>query len=50
MGGYVNDAEYSDDVALGSLDAGTIAMIGDTGDPKCFEHELMPLKKLEDKV
>ena len=45
MGGYVNDAEYSDDVVLGSLDAGTIAMIGDTGDPKCFEHGINAIKK-----
>ena len=45
MGGYVNDAEYSDDVVLGSLDARTIAMIGDTGDPKCFEHGINAIKK-----
>ena len=45
MGGYVNDEEYSDDVVLGSIDAGTIAMIGDTGDPKCFEHGINAIKK-----
>lgn len=45
MGGYVNDGEYSDDVVLGAIDAGTFAMIGDTGDPKCFEHGINAIKK-----
>lgn len=45
MGGYVSDEEYSYDVVLGALDAGTIAMIGDTGDPKCFEHGINAVKK-----
>lgn len=45
MGGYVSDDEYCHDVVLGSLDAGTIAMIGDTGDPKCFEYGINAMKK-----
>ena len=45
MGGYVNDAEYSDDVVLGAVDAGTIAMVGDTGEPTCFEHGIEAIKK-----
>lgn len=45
MGGYVNDIEYSDDVVLGALDAGTIAMIGDTGDPNCFAAGIEAIKK-----
>lgn len=45
MGGYVSDEEYSDDVVLGAEAAGTIAMVGDTGDPKCFEYGISALKK-----
>lgn len=45
MGGYVSDEEYSDDVVLGAEAAGTIAMVGDTGDPKCFEYGINALKK-----
>lgn len=45
MGGYVSDEEYSDDVVLGAEVAGTIAMVGDTGDPKCFEYGINALKK-----
>lgn len=49
MGGYVSDEEYSNNVVLGALDAGTIAMIGDTGDPKCFEHGINAIKKANGK-
>lgn len=50
MGGYVSDEEYCNDVVLGSVDAGTIAMIGDTGDPKCFEYGINALKKVNGKA
>ena len=49
MGGYVNDEEYSNDVVLGAMDAGTIAMIGDTGDPTCFESGINAIKKANGK-
>lgn len=45
MGGYINDEQYSNDVVFGAIEAGTIAMIGDTGDPKCFELGLDAIKK-----
>ena len=31
MGGYVSDEEYLNDVVLGAVEAGTLAMIGDAG-------------------
>ena len=46
MGGYVTDEEYSNDVVFGALDAGTIAMIGDTGDPKCYEYGMKAIKEV----
>ena len=49
MGGYVNDVEYSNDVVLGALDAGTIAMVGDTGDPNCFAAGIDAIKKANGK-
>lgn len=49
MGGYVNDIEYSEDVVLGALDAGTIAMVGDTGDPNCFAAGIDAIKKANGK-
>ncbi|WP_372713751.1 alpha-hydroxy-acid oxidizing protein [Ilyobacter sp.] len=45
MGGGVSDEEYINDVVFGSLDAGTIAMIGDTGDSSCYVHGIEALKK-----
>ena len=45
MGGYVSDEEYSNDVVLGAVEAGTLAMIGDTGDPKCFEYGISAVRK-----
>lgn len=49
MGGYVNDVEYVNDVVFGALDAGTIAMVGDTGDPTCLEAGLEAIKKANGK-
>ncbi len=49
MGGYVNDEEYSNDVVLGALDAGTIAMVGDTGDANCFKVGIEAIKKANGK-
>ncbi|MGL4999726.1 MAG: alpha-hydroxy-acid oxidizing protein [Cetobacterium sp.] len=49
MGGYVNDSEYSNDVVLGAIEAGTIAMIGDTGDPKCFSAGIEAIKSANGK-
>ncbi|SJZ36207.1 FMN-dependent dehydrogenase, includes L-lactate dehydrogenase and type II isopentenyl diphosphate isomerase [Cetobacterium ceti] len=45
MGGYVSDKEYSEDIILGSKQAGTIAMIGDTGDENCYKVGLEMIKK-----
>lgn len=45
MGGYVSDEEYSNDVVGGAISAGTIAMIGDSGNPKCFEYGIKAIKK-----
>lgn len=45
MGGYIDDLEYSNDTIFGAIDAGTIAMIGDTGDPTCFEAGITAIKK-----
>lgn len=44
MGGYVTDEEYSEDIVLGAVDAGTIAMIGDTGDHNCYDSGMKYLK------
>ncbi|MEG2485492.1 MAG: alpha-hydroxy-acid oxidizing protein [Cetobacterium sp.] len=49
MGGYVTDEEYSNDVVFGAVDAGTIAMIGDTGDPNCFQVGIEAIKKADGK-
>lgn len=40
MGGGVTEEEYSSDVVKGALASGTIAMIGDTGDPTCYHDGL----------
>jgi isopentenyl diphosphate isomerase/L-lactate dehydrogenase-like FMN-dependent dehydrogenase len=45
MGGWVSEEEYVNDIIFGSLDAGTIAMIGDSGDPNCYIHGIEALKK-----
>lgn len=49
MGGFINDEEYSNDIVLGAIDAGTIAMIGDTGDANCFKVGIEAIKKANGK-
>lgn len=44
MGGGVSEEEYCMDVIKGCKEAGTIGMIGDTGDPTCFEFGLKAIK------
>ena len=45
MGGGVTEEEYCRDVIKGAVDAGTIGMIGDTGDPTCYEFGLKAIKE-----
>lgn len=45
MGGAVTEEEYCQDVVNGCKEAGTIGMIGDTGDPTCFEAGLKAIKQ-----
>ena len=45
MGGGVTEEEYCEDVIQGCLEAGSIGMIGDTGDPTCYEYGLKAIKK-----
>jgi len=45
MGGAISEEEYCQDVIGGSLDSQTIGMIGDTGDPTCFEFGLKTIKE-----
>ncbi len=45
MGGGVSEEEYASDVVHGSIEAGTIAMIGDTGDATCFEYGLKAVRE-----
>ena len=47
MGGGVTEEEYCNDIIGGCLEAGSIGMIGDTGDPTCYEFGLQAIKKLE---
>lgn len=49
MGGYITDEEYSNDIVFGSIKAGTIAMIGDTGDPNCFKYGIEAIEKANGK-
>ena len=49
MGGGVTEAEYTQDIVKGSIEAGTIAMIGDTGDATCYELGLKALKDADGK-
>lgn len=44
FGGYLTEAEYVNSVLKGSLKAGTIAMIGDSGDPSFYEDGLKAIK------
>lgn len=45
FGGYVTQEEFCDDIILGAKAAGTLAMIGDTGDPAAYEAGIASLKK-----
>lgn len=45
MGGFVSEEEYVNDIVFGSLDAGTVAMIGDSGDPNCYIQGIEAVKK-----
>lgn len=45
FGGYINDGEYCEAVVQGSVAAGTIGMIGDTGDPTAFPSGIEAIKK-----
>lgn len=45
MGGGVTEEEYCNDVIKGCKKAGTVGMIGDTGDPTCFEFGLKAIKE-----
>jgi isopentenyl diphosphate isomerase/L-lactate dehydrogenase-like FMN-dependent dehydrogenase len=45
MGGGITEDEYCTDVLKGAIEAGTISMIGDTGDPTCFEHGIKTIKE-----
>lgn len=49
MGGALTEEEYIDSVVNGSLDAGTIAMIGDSADPSLYDLGLETLKKVHGK-
>lgn len=44
MGGGVTEEEYCMDIIKGCKNAGTVGMIGDTGDPTCFEFGLKAIK------
>lgn len=44
MGGGVTEEEYCMDVIGGAIDAGTIGMIGDTGDASCYTAGLAAIK------
>lgn len=45
MGGGVTEEEYTTDVISGSKMVGSIGMIGDTGDPNCYEAGLRAIKE-----
>lgn len=45
MGGGVTEDEYASDVVRGAIESGTIAMIGDTGDPTCYQDGLKHIKE-----
>lgn len=46
MSGGVTEEEYCNDIVQGCLEAGTIGMIGDTGDPTCYEFGLKAIKEV----
>lgn len=47
MGGAVTEEEYCQDIIKGCKSAGTIGMIGDTGDPTCYEAGLKAIKEAD---
>lgn len=49
MGGSITDAEYCDDVVKGAISAGTISMIGDTGDPTAYVAGLKAIQEVKGK-
>lgn len=49
MGSALSEEEYIDSVVNGSIDAGTIAMIGDSANPTFYEIGLEVLKKVNGK-
>lgn len=49
MGGFVSDEEYCSDVIKGAIAAGTISMIGDTGDPNAYLCGLKAIKEANGK-
>lgn len=44
MGGGVTEEEYCEDIVQGCLESGSLGMIGDTGDPTCYEFGLKAIK------
>ncbi len=49
MGGYLNEEEYINTVIEGSIKAGSIAMIGDTAIPQCYEAGISAINKVNGK-
>ncbi len=49
MGGSVTEEEYCSDVIKGAINAGTISMIGDTGDPMAYGAGLKAIKEANGK-
>ncbi|MEJ8554049.1 alpha-hydroxy-acid oxidizing protein [Tepidibacter sp. Z1-5] len=47
MGGFLTEDQYSDDVVIGSINAGTFAMTGDSGNPQFFIDGLNSIKKVD---
>lgn len=45
FGGYVTEEEFAHDAIFGAIQAGTIGMVGDSGDPKCFEASIKAIKE-----
>ncbi|SHH24464.1 alpha-hydroxy-acid oxidizing protein [Tepidibacter thalassicus] len=45
MGGFLTEAQYSDYVVFGSIEAGTFAMTGDSGNPQFYIDGLNSIKK-----
>lgn len=45
FGGYVSQEEFCEDIILGAKQSGSIAMIGDTGDPTAYQAGIEAIKK-----